>query len=850
MRRVELVFLIGWILPLGMAFSADPVTIPDIHLKAAIEDQLGSDPNTDDMLSVTSLEVSHRGVETLTGLEHAENLVELDLSSNLIKDLSPLQNLVKLKELLLNDNQITDIDSLSGLKTLEVLNLNDNQVEDITALAHLSSLTQVGLAGNKIHDIQPLIALNRLFVLLLEDNPLEGKAYEMWIPQIKQEHVDIYLTYNESPYVETLGEILFDDADEFNRNVLIDVPDELFVEHIVEEQVMRMYPKQGGTTRTKLRMGGAKQQEVWVQVDYQFFSTDVHMDLYISDMDDFGDSTGSHYIKAGTILPPFKGNPGAVASDRFGLFEIPVDVRSLNSEDGLWLEIDLVQPVSMESYAAPSMVGMTAVAGQAGVDVNEASVKTRCKGICMDFDGDGGVNPEDFLFSVNACGRSTSSEVTGSTDLYELGSPFCIDANGFSQDSFVDTLDLACNDWKTANCPEEPCLNLCARLALTNTHTTAVAGLQVSMKMLNKMHEPAMSMFGPSIVILGKPSVDNYGPNLKRKFLLYSFGLDGTYEQDYPLDGSAKYCNIRVIRRSQNDLYLVNSKEGIIGLNGEPLISPHTKAFNHSRISVGIQEADGQYWGRPILDACIKDGRIYVVPVVVHPDNNPDNDAYLAAAELSPLGNGDFTIIRTFADEALLKVNEKGHELTGLRQSPNLMGLRDIEVDEQNNVYVLNAHNENDSSLLWKFDPNGLIAAKKFLSRDDPNDPDDSEIAHPAGLCYSHGKVYVASGLRALSSPDVVMVYGLDASTLDVIRTVTIGNMYHITGIGAGPDGFILASGFTVEYLETFDGVIPFPCASLAQIPVLEDSVMADIPFPGNYNGLALPLSVIWTGNN
>lgn len=839
MRAFGIAFMLGWAIAFGVAFSAEPINIPDSNLKAAIEDQLGSDPSEADMLGLRSLVATNVQVETLTGLEYAENLRELDLGdNNLIKDLSPLQGLVNLRELMLNDNNITNIEPLANMAALEVLNLIGNQVEDITVLSSLGNLTQVGLTDNNIHDIQPLSNLDRLFVILIDENPLSARAYDTWIPLIKENNPDLYFVYDPSPYVETVGKIVFDDADEFIDKVSVNAPDEMLVEHVEERQIMRMYPRTGGTTRVKLRMGAIEIEEVWVQVDYKFISPDTQLHLFVSDTEDFDDSAGQNHVEAGTILPPLGDNPGAVGSDHFGLFEKMVDVRSLDSENGLWLELSLD-----ESEPILASVGkLTAFAEFPIVDINEASVETRCQGICMDWDGDNGVQEEDFLFSLKGCGFGISSEAKNKNDPYELGGAMCIDTGGFSQDHYVDALDLKHDDWRSRSSD----LNLCGQLELTNREAKTTPNTKSLRQIRKLIPHQEISLTGPSVIVMGKPSESIPGieeRTLKREYLLYAFGIDYQYKQDARLEGLAEYCNIRTTKDSADEIYIINSQEGIIGLDGVPLITPQIKNSEDSRIIVGIQESGGHHWGRPILDASIKGDSVFVVPVVVHPNNNPENDGYLAAAELSPLGDGDFTILRTFFDANSLRKLPEEPNLTGLRQSPNLMGLREIEVDEDGNVYVLNVHRENNSSLLWKYDHNGDLISQRFLNRYDPNNP---TIPHPMGLCYSHDTIYVASGARHLSNRNRAAVYGLDAGTLDVTRVVTITNMYHITDIAGGPDGIVLVSGFTIGSGET-----PFPEARLARIPIGRDDVEATgrLFEPMPQSCLSLPMSIMWIRN-
>src|SRR5262249_53272663 len=82
---------------------SQPVNIPDPNLETAIRVALNkpSGQITDaDMLTLTTLDASGRGITNLSGLEAAENLQTLNLSANFqISDISPLAGLTKLQNL-------------------------------------------------------------------------------------------------------------------------------------------------------------------------------------------------------------------------------------------------------------------------------------------------------------------------------------------------------------------------------------------------------------------------------------------------------------------------------------------------------------------------------------------------------------------------------------------------------------------------------------------------------------------------------------------------------------------------------------------------------------------------------
>ena len=109
------------------------ITIPDVHLRAVIEDSLnkakGEAITAAEMATLTRLEAPNSRIRDLTGIEYATELTVLNLgdvfingnriNSNDISDISSLSGLVKLTELYIHRNQIWDISPLSGLTALE-----------------------------------------------------------------------------------------------------------------------------------------------------------------------------------------------------------------------------------------------------------------------------------------------------------------------------------------------------------------------------------------------------------------------------------------------------------------------------------------------------------------------------------------------------------------------------------------------------------------------------------------------------------------------------------------------------------------------------------------------------------
>ena len=166
---------------LGLFEAAEPsdpdalVDVPDAALRRALEEELAKEEDEPitrgDMARLNSL-TTGGGVDELTGLEHAINLVGLSCTRGGIEDLTPLAGLGFLTTLYLSENDIADVAPLAELRSLTSLSLHSNAISDVTPLAGLDSLTGLFLALNDIADVAPLAELRSLTWLSLHGNAI------------------------------------------------------------------------------------------------------------------------------------------------------------------------------------------------------------------------------------------------------------------------------------------------------------------------------------------------------------------------------------------------------------------------------------------------------------------------------------------------------------------------------------------------------------------------------------------------------------------------------------------------------------------------------------------------------
>lgn len=174
------------------------VTFKDKRLELAVRKTLGESISEETPITVADMSklyqlanTNKRGIEDLSGLEHAVNLQHVDLSDNRIKDVTPLAGLRDIRQLDLHNNEIEDISPIKKLTGLVHLDLHNNRIKEISALQELTKLTYLDLIGNQIVDISPLRNLIKLGVLELRMNRITDISPLAKLTELR--HLDLFL---------------------------------------------------------------------------------------------------------------------------------------------------------------------------------------------------------------------------------------------------------------------------------------------------------------------------------------------------------------------------------------------------------------------------------------------------------------------------------------------------------------------------------------------------------------------------------------------------------------------------------------------------------------------------------
>ncbi|WP_240374358.1 CotH kinase family protein [Bacillus piscicola] len=180
-KKVTALLLIPIALAIGIvAFyisNESDVHFMDENLELAVREALDKKKGTlrrEDLQQIDSLDLSHRGIESLEGLEDFVTLRDLNLEGNRIDNIEPLADLVYLEHLNLRDNPIKKVDALQPLKRMQTLDIRDTRIKDVEPLSELVLLTDLNIRGNRIESLQPLANMEQLRVLNARNNNIKN----------------------------------------------------------------------------------------------------------------------------------------------------------------------------------------------------------------------------------------------------------------------------------------------------------------------------------------------------------------------------------------------------------------------------------------------------------------------------------------------------------------------------------------------------------------------------------------------------------------------------------------------------------------------------------------------------
>jgi hypothetical protein len=496
----------------------------------------------------------------------------------------------------------------------------------------------------------------------------------------------------------------------------------------------------------------------------------------------------------------------------------------------------------------------------AGVLINNWDPQIQCDDECMNLDGEAGVTVDDLKPIIAAVGNSADLDGTGNE---------CVDGI-LSGDGHVDCYDVANGEWYIINqnnltnlCPETKNRRIPLSPIAMTYHRDSYSLLESGpVRSAGIMNSSFSGISSQGLVILGKMQFDGDKVSQLITEGLY-FLNNGSSVTNYQDLGEWPYttCNIKLVKDSDGKLYQVNIEKGVLRLDNDgsrecilepgksyPVASQGRYDKQKATVYVGLQYQDTEVYGRPIWDAVVTADYICVVPVVVEPDGN---EPYMAAAKFKRLGGSTLELATLYDDPNFF--NEK------IQDNPNLSDLHEIEIDNNNNVYVLNTQGLNYSEVLWKFSSDGKMLKRVELTNSivvtDPN------VSTPVGLHVFNNTLYLASG-RNDGDRFQSEIFTYDAADMSYKGSFTVEDMQHVTGITPDDSGNLWIVGMNVDYemLDSIDSwskvtssfykprIASIPANQLI-LPAPKEATVQAVDITGDTD-LGLPLSIVWAGGN
>jgi len=648
---------------------------------------------------------------------------------------------------------------------------------------------------------------------------------------------------------QSLGTLDFDDEQEFEDDIInnnTEHPDEalVFTEPVglgqdpdnVAMVLHNRKDNEGNVVNARAKGTFIKTgvDEILIHFNYLFRTSNVELVVYVSDsplpMAPDDPLREQHYIEAARLAAPPSPRPGSAGSERFAVFQKIVWTGSLDFAEGLYVELELVEPDLTGILLASLAPRVPAGNGGSSVYVDNWSTIVQCYGICLDINGDNFVDESDFLMVIGGCGGDAA------------GDRACLEG-AFSTDGYMDSYDVASWDWAMNS--DQRLLNYCG-LPMTGES----GGFQMM-----SVPVPAPTVPGAAMAFTKLPDdmsdllvLGKRGPADARSKLrdhLYTFANDGRFTGSF--EPASDRSNIRLIHGPEGEVYQLNSETGLLRLDStdaaiippgklEPTDFREPRYNRTAAVYVGIQGSDADAFGRPILDAAVGANHVYVVPVVVSPSGG---QAYTAAAKLKPLveGNPPYELVELYDEPPLLHDNQYRDNL------------REIELDSSGNLYVLNVNSLNESDILWRYKPDGTIDRVE-LGRPDGG----SYVPDPIAMHVSRttDMLYLVSAALDPLDPESTTIYGFSTSAAIALeKSVAIHGIQHVTSMAEDSQTAALwVAGFNMHNIPEYPNPNrqAFYYPHLARVSLENDDVQLLTLFDPSSHDLALPMSILWTG--
>ncbi|QOJ14699.1 MAG: hypothetical protein HRU75_08630 [Planctomycetia bacterium] len=405
--------------------------------------------------------------------------------------------------------------------------------------------------------------------------------------------------------------------------------------------------------------------------------------VYLSDDPELRDASrlpepgyAARFTEIARVRPPADPTrPGGLASGEFATFYGTFPRGLLNFTRGTYVELELR-------------------GNDAAVLIDDWDPQIYCFA-CADLNGSQGVDPLDYLVLLSETGSSLDP-------LDPDANRPCLDA-GVTGDRYVDLNDLL--SWDTWLNGSQ--LNACG-----------VGGIAGG---CGGPATPVTGLTSEGLIVAGKPNGAGFEDRLFTTSLAGACSGPARLPASESDPSACHRSNGRLVRDSAGVLFQIHANQGLIRLDtAQAALAPGVDVSTPiagATVRVGMQLTGPSPYGGidfvgvPLLDVAFHPADndvVFVAPVVVTEPGDPQGlgRPYKAAAKLRLLGGGAFDVLEVYgtnpADPASgVSVNASG--FGEIVFEPDFTRVREIEVDDRGNVFVLATQylNQNDYLLIY-----------------------------------------------------------------------------------------------------------------------------------------------------
>lgn len=485
--------------------------------------------------------------------------------------------------------------------------------------------------------------------------------------------------------------------------------------------------------------------------------------------------------------------------------------------------------------------------------------------MCMDFNRTGIVDPFDLIAIIGELGNQTDPSLSA-CEFFD--SPLC-------PDGYTESFDVSAFQWGLGN--SAALLNLCGGevggLPLASGPFTLEANDPVPTDP-SPILPLGAGILSEDLICVGKTSWNAF--NFPQAFTslqsqsLFALGGDTQISRSARLEDPSfgRAPSVGRLSRGQDGLtYMTAIDQGVYRIDPNGTVAGvlasgqvyQTDADSRygvpANVYVSLQKQGSAVYGRPIWDVA-KDlfGVLYVAPVVVVPEGQ---DPYLSVAPLRPSDEhaSGYDLATNSSDAHHINLYDPADA-----DNPHLTNIREIGLDESQNLYALNVNRNDQGTILWRH-LFGIGLDENCLYLTGPLSPVD--LPDPIGLCVSdrHQTVFLGSSQANPDDPLATTLYGFATDDLNNVRhQIRIVGMAQVTDITEDPaTGDLWVIGFRKDETKWLgrDAILQvsqsFNIPYLAWIPsqAIASNItltFGAIPLAGE-GQLDLPLSLAWTGN-